>query len=172
MTEQCDAHEAADRAACQWTASLRRLGDRWRYLARHEPMNALDYRRIDDNGLSFELLVDGIPLGELVGARDTAIPYWIIEDDLPYLPPNAENHELETRIVTVCSCGEYGCGHTRCRVIRDGDAVLFCDFDIDCAAEGRLRHFAFPRTNYDNIVGQIVRDASAYRESISRENAK
>jgi hypothetical protein len=29
--EQCDAHEAADRAVCQWRASLRRLGDRRRY---------------------------------------------------------------------------------------------------------------------------------------------
>ncbi|WP_231742835.1 hypothetical protein [Stieleria varia] len=29
--EQCRAHEAADRAVCQWRAFLRRLGDGYRY---------------------------------------------------------------------------------------------------------------------------------------------
>jgi hypothetical protein len=70
-------------------------------------MNILSYRSTDHNGLSIELLVDGQPLGDLIGARDGDIPYWIFKDDLPH----AGGHDPELRIVTVCSCGEYGCGH-------------------------------------------------------------
>ena len=65
-------------------------------------MNTLSYRQTDDNGLSFELLVDGEPLGAMVGARDSAIPYWIVEDDLPHLPPHGEEPDPEIRIVAVC----------------------------------------------------------------------
>ena len=50
-------------------------------------MPTLGYRCTEDNGLSFELLVDGQPLGDLVGSRDTAFPYWIVEDGLPRWPP-------------------------------------------------------------------------------------
>jgi hypothetical protein len=122
-------------------------------------MNVLDYRTSDENGLSFELLVDGQPLGTLVGARDTMIPYWIIEDDLPYFPPHGPRHDSDVRIVTVCSCGEYGCGHTECRVIRGNDGVVFRDFDMDCTREGRLTQFTFFRENFDAVVGEIVAKA-------------
>jgi hypothetical protein len=87
-------------------------------------MNTLGYRCTEDNDLSFELLLDGQTLGALVGARDTAIPYWIIENDLPHWPPRGEPHDPEIRIACLCSYGEYGCGHTLCRVIRDGDNPL------------------------------------------------
>ena len=125
-------------------------------------MNRLDYRTSEENGLSFELLVDGQPLGLLVGARDTIIPYWIIEDDLPYFPPNWKDHDPEIRIVTVCSCGDEGCGSTQCRVIREGDLVLFRDFDYDASAEGAKKVFRFSRHNYDAVVAEIVRQAKEY----------
>ena len=51
-------------------------------------MNALSFRTSTENGLSFELLVDGEPLGKLIGSRDTEIPFWLIDDDLPYFPPS------------------------------------------------------------------------------------
>src|SRR6476646_7760930 len=94
-------------------------------------MNTLAFRTTEENGLSFELLVDGQPLGELVGARDMAIPFWIIEDDLPYWPPHGEHRDPEIRIVCCCSCGEYGSGHNQCRVVREGDEAAFRDFDLD-----------------------------------------
>jgi hypothetical protein len=52
-------------------------------------MPTLSYRCTEDNGLSFELLVDGEPLGALIGSRDTAFPYWIVEDGLPRWPRTA-----------------------------------------------------------------------------------
>jgi hypothetical protein len=132
-------------------------------------MNKHGYRCTDENGLSFERLVDGEPLGQLVGARDTAIPYWIIEDDLPYYPPHWETHDPEIRIVAVCSCGEYGCGHTQCRVIRSEASVILREFDMDCTAEGRQRQFEIARDSYDFVVSQIVAKA---REQRDRDAAK
>lgn len=125
-------------------------------------MNTLSYRCTDDNGLSFELLVDGQPLGERVSSTHAAIPYWIIETGLPHLT----EAEPDVRMVAVCSCGEYGCGHTRCRVVRDGDVVLFYDFDLDIRTKGRGEVFEFARSNYDEVVSEIVRLAS--RERIGR----
>jgi hypothetical protein len=127
-------------------------------------MNELGYRRTDENGLSFELLVDGEPLGDIVGAQDAAIPYWIIDDDLPYLPPHGAARHSEIRIVTVCSCGEYGCGHTECRVIRLTDSVVFRDFDMDCTPDGKTKQFTFTPENYDRVVGQIVNEAQKYKQ--------
>jgi hypothetical protein len=125
-------------------------------------MNTLSYRQTDGNGLSFELLVDGQPLGAVVGARDNAIPYWIIKDDLPHLPPLGKETEPEMRIVAVCSCGEYGCSHTRCRVIPEGDCITLCEFDVDVSREGRNKVFRFAQLNYDAVVSAMVRLSREY----------
>jgi len=128
----------------------------------NEHLNALSFRQTDDNGLSFELLVDGKPFGASVGARDNAIPYWIIEDDLPHFPPHGEQRDPELRIIAVCTCGEYGCGHTRCRVIAEGDFVTFRDFDLDVSREGSKKVFWFPRLNYEAVVSELVRLSRGY----------
>jgi hypothetical protein len=122
-------------------------------------VNALSYRTSTENGLSFELLVDGQPLHELVGGEDGGIPYWDVEDDLPYYPPHGERREPDSRIVCVCSCGEYGCGHTRCRVERRDDVVVWRGFDCDVSETGRSMVFEFAGENYDAVVSGIVRDA-------------
>jgi hypothetical protein len=127
-------------------------------------MNTLGYRCIEDNGLSFELLVDGQPLGILVGAGDTAIPYWIVEGDLPYFPPNSATRDRDLRIVAVCSCGEYGCGHTRCRVVRSEQSVVFRDFDLNCNPGGRLKQLTFSKSNYESVVSEIVARARERRD--------
>ena len=101
-------------------------------------------------------------LAELIGVTDKAIPYWIIQDDLPYLPPDGAEREPEVRIVTVCSCGEYGCGHTECRVVQDGRVVTFLDFGVGASAEGRKQVFRFSAENYDTVVGEIVHHARGF----------
>lgn len=118
-------------------------------------MAILSYRCTEDNGLSFELLVDGVPLGKLVGSRDTVFPYWIVEDGLPHCPPFREQNDREIRIVCVCSCGEYGCGHTRCRVIEQDDEVVFNEFDVDVSVEGNRMEFRFPVANYETVCREI-----------------
>src|SRR5215831_5874003 len=99
-------------------------------------MQTLSYRCIQENGLSFELLVDGEPLSELVGSRDTAFPYWIVENGLPQYPPHGTPEYPGALIVCGCSCGEYGCSHTGCCVTRDGDEVVLNEFDFDVTPEG------------------------------------
>jgi hypothetical protein len=127
-------------------------------------MNKLAYRCTDDNGLSFELLVDGEPLGKLVGAHDWAIPFWDIVDDLPYFPPHGRKRGADIRIVCCCSCGEYGCGHTQCRVLHENDVVLFRDFDFDASPDGQRRVFRFSADNYQTVVSEIVVRARAMQE--------
>ena len=125
-------------------------------------MNTLAYRCTEDNGLSFELLVDGQPLGTLIGSIDLAIPYWIVEDDLPYWPPGAPR-DSEIRIVCVCECGEYGCGHAQCRVLHEGDSVIFRGFDFDVSPAGTKKEFRFASANYEAVVNEIVTKAQAKR---------
>lgn len=122
-------------------------------------VNTLSYRCRCENGLSFELLVDGQPLHELFGGEDGGIPYWDVEDDLAYYPPHGERRVADARIVCVCSCGEYGCGHTRCRVEWHGDVVVWRGFDCDVSEAGRSIVLEFSRENYDAVVSGIVGDA-------------
>lgn len=124
-------------------------------------MNVLSFRCTDENGLSFELLVDGRPLGELVGAKDWAIPYWDVEDDLPRWPLHGPSREPDVRIVCCCSCGDYGCGHTQCRVSRERDQVVLGDFDGDASREGRRQVFRFSSDNYQAVVSQVVARAQS-----------
>lgn len=127
-------------------------------------MPILSYRCTEDNGLSFELLVDGVPLGALVGSRDTAFPYWIVEDGLPRWPPYGPSDSPEVRIVCVCNCGDYGCGHTQCRVIRDGDDVVFHEFAFDVTSDGARKEFRFGAANCDAVCQDIAARARQQRE--------
>ena len=82
-------------------------------------------------------MVDDQPFGELLGDGNEGIPYWDVEDDLPYWPPHGEPRQADVRIVSVCSCGEYGCGHTRCRVEKTEDRVILRDFEGDVSKKGK-----------------------------------
>jgi hypothetical protein len=127
-------------------------------------MPTLSYRCTEDNGLSFELLVDGEPLGALIGSRDTAFPYWIVEDGLPRWPPHGPSDSPDVRIVCVCSCGEYGCGHAQCHVVSEGDEVVFRGFDIDVTRDGARREFRFEAANYADVCKGIAEHARQHRE--------
>jgi len=134
-------------------------------------MSALAYRSSPHNGLSFDLLVDGVALGEVLGDGNEGIPYWIVEDDLPYWPPHGTSRDPDYRIVTVCSCGEYGCGHSRCRVIRAAETVTLCDFDGDIGSDAADRVFSFPRSDYDRVVSGIVAEARQQKQKEGEANA-
>lgn len=125
-------------------------------------MQTLSVRTTDDNGMSFELYVDNVRLCELIGGDNPAFPYWIVEDDLPHFPPqkNVDSSSPTKRIICVCSCGEYGCGHTHCTVDKGGDFVVFRDFAPETSETGRNMQFTFSRRNYDEVVSEIVSAAS------------
>lgn len=125
-------------------------------------MNTLDYRVSDQNGLSFELVFDGQPLSELIGARDTPIPFWLFEKGMADLPPYSPERGDEVRIVAVCSCGEYGCGRSLCRVVREDDSVLFRDFEGDLGSDKSMKEFRVSPDNYSSVISRIVEQASEY----------
>lgn len=127
-------------------------------------MNTLDYRSTDQNGLSFELLVDGQPLDELIGSKDTPIPFWLFDDGMSDLPPYSPERDPEIRIIAVCSCGEYGCGRSLCRVVREGDSVVFRDFEGDLGSEKSLKEFRFSSANYSSVVSEIIKGANEYEK--------
>ena len=118
-------------------------------------MNVLGFRESSDHGLSFELLVDGELVGRLVGGEKTGIPYWLIADDLPRLETSGRT------IVSVCSCGEYGCGSTSCRVVVEGDRILWGDFDGTTSTGVAISFDWYP---YRKVVSEIVSRAHGYRE--------
>jgi len=72
--------------------------------------------------------------------------------------------------VCCCSCGEYGCGHTQCRVVHEGGEFVFRDFDFDVTPEGRGRVFRFPAADYEAVVSEIVELARA-RQSHDQSGA-
>ena len=119
-------------------------------------MNQLTVKVTDENGKSFELLVDGVPLFELLNDGNDGIPYWIVEDDLPYFPPHGTPRQEGIRIVTVCNCGEYGCGHSHCRVTKTEQNVVFDQFQCDRRKEPETTRFTFDRAQYDDVVRTIV----------------
>lgn len=130
-------------------------------------MPILSYRCTEENGLSFELLVDGQPLGVLIGSRDTTFPYWIVEDGLPRFPPHGPSDAPDVRIVCVCSCGEYGCGHAHCHIGHNGDQVVFSAFDFDVTREGALKTFQFESANYEAVCKEISARARQQRELVA-----
>jgi hypothetical protein len=134
-------------------------------------MNTLAFRTSEDNGLSFELLVDGRPLGTLIGSRDTAFPYWIVEDGLPHWPPHGDPDDPAVRIVCVCSCGEYGCGHAQCRVAHEGGEVVFHEFAFDVSREGSRQVFRFPAANYATVCSEIAARVQEQRDRDERARA-
>ncbi len=131
-------------------------------------MNTLDYRETSRWRLSFELLVDDQPISELIGSWDTLaplidIPFWLIDDDLPTLSIYDEEYNPALRILTVTSCcGEYGCGHTRCRVLYTRRRVLFCDFAGAVRAQAQKTVFEFSRWNYDTVIEAMAWRARDY----------
>jgi len=131
-------------------------------------MNTLGYRCTGLNGLSFMLLVDGQPLGQLLGASPVEeIPYGaFIEDDLPRGwgagDPFYRGHEAEVRTVAICSCLVEDCGCILCRVVREGETVAFRDF---WGAEVGGKEFRFSRDNYETVVAEMVAQARAYRDN-------
>lgn len=128
-------------------------------------MNTLSYRTIDQNGRSFELLIDGQPIDELIGAADSAIPYWLFKDGVNELPRKGVSDYF---IVSVCGCGEYGCGNASCQKLDETDCVVLCDFRDDGSSVGNGMTLRFSRENYDSVLADIEREARIFRQARDR----
>lgn len=126
-------------------------------------MNVLNYRTTEENGLSFDLLVDEQPLGRLIGQTDTAIPYWLFDGDLPHFR-RSDIDDFSVRGISVCSCGEPGCGCAECRVVFENDTVAFRDFKPDLRPKEKQTKFRFTKANYDRVISEIMKQVRDYQE--------
>jgi len=126
-------------------------------------MNNLGYRIIEENGLSIELMIDEIPLGELIGSRDMAIPFWLFDKDLPHFPPYGENRDNGMKIVTVCSCGEYGCSHTHCRIVQSENIIILSEFEDGNTGKKSDQEFHISKENYKAVISQILQKINEHK---------
>ena len=124
-------------------------------------MNSLSVAISSDNGLSFDLLIDGISISEILGDRNAGIPYWISERGIPTWPPYDQKDNSNTLIVTVCNCGEYGCGHSRCKVKIEEEVVTLYDFQGDVGQKGKTFIYSFPKTEYLGVMKFISENSIA-----------
>ena len=129
-------------------------------------MNVLSYKITEDNGLSFELLVDGELLRELIDSPNGPLPFWLFlsEKDWPAFDTRSEELASGSRIVTVCSCGEAGCGHSECEILREGETVVFRNFKIEVSPKAKDKEFRFPAENYDAVFAEIMERSHDYEK--------
>jgi hypothetical protein len=129
-------------------------------------MNILDYRSIENHTLSFELLVDGESISELVGTSDTAIPYRLFKNGIALSPIARLNRNIGKQVVAVCSCSEWGCSSTRCDVVKSWDGnIIFRDFLTKIsspASEFNVFMFSFSPVNYDSVITEIFQKIEEY----------
>jgi hypothetical protein len=142
-------------------------------------MNVLGYQCGDANLGSFTLLVDGQPLGALIGGMDRDIPFYLVEEGLPRPTDIAELQWVngvaqyrgrigEVHVVGVCSCGEAGCGCTVCRVVREGEAVVFRDFLGPGIPRLLETGFRFSLSNYQAVMGGIAQCARRAQQAMNQ----
>ncbi len=127
------------------------------------PINTLDVDCCDDHGLSFDLLIDGKFIGLYLKDENGGIPYWLLTEGLPRWSPEETDSDVSVCLVTVCTCGEAGCGHSRCTVRTTEDAVIFEDFRGDVRGEARALRFVFSRADYERVLSLMTEKARAYR---------
>jgi len=48
-------------------------------------------------------------------------------------------------------------------VVREGEDVVFCDFEGDLGSEESLKEFRFSSVNYDSVISKIVNEANGYK---------
>ena len=129
-------------------------------------MNTLSFRTTEDHGLSIELLIDGQSLVELVDLGDPLIPYHYFEGDLPLGYWGADDPSI--KCIGVCVCGISGCGAAECRVVREGDVVVFRDFS-GCVnphvarRKKEEKEIRVTSANYDSVIADIMKQVADYQ---------
>ena len=129
-------------------------------------MNTLSFRTTDDNGLSIELLIDGEPLSKLSpDDEDTKIPYYDFEGDLPLGYWGRDDASI--KCIGVCICGHSGCGSTECRVVREGNTVVFRNIsgcvNPNFPKPDDGKEFRVTSDNYDSVIAGIMDEVKNYK---------
>jgi hypothetical protein len=129
-------------------------------------LNTLSYRKRDNNDLSFELIIDGSPFGDLIGEPDMPITYWyFLDEGFDRQLPRSSWRDDGRRLIAVCSCGESGCGHVDCLVELGTELVIFKNFGGDTARDRMSdMEFRFSVENYQMVLSDIVNTAREYHQ--------
>lgn len=133
-------------------------------------INTLSCNFFDQNGGSFELLIDDVLLTDQANYEDSLIPFWIIDEGIPTFPPHQKAEQISERIVAVCGCGEYGCDCMTCTVEIQNDFVIFKDFRRPGFASVINKTFKFAKENFREVENQLTAESKKIKESL--ENRK
>lgn len=144
--------------------------DNMTYMIRNNSLtdlNVLSYRSLEVHGLSFELMVDRKPMGEIVGTADTAVPYWLFKTGVALRPlSRLENGYTEKCVVAVCPCGTFGCSCISCNVVQSWDRnIIFRDFVTDSRSSClpfNLLMFSFSLDNYTSVLKSVFDDIRVF----------
>lgn len=132
-------------------------------------VNILGYKFFDENGGSFQLLVDEISLAQRVDYEDALIPHWIIDKGIPTIPPYQTPELISERIVAVCSCGEHGCDCITCQVQIEKDFVIFSDFERPGYSRVIDKTFKFTKENFQQVESQLAIDAEKIKKGFEKK---
>ena len=139
-------------------------------------VNRLDFQKniIEDTDppeLLFELVIDGIPLGQLLNTDDNKIPRWYFEkEDLTSY--YNDFRDKTDYVIGVCSCGESGCGMLGCEVTKNDDVVEWKNIFNDGYDHAKNLKFRFARKNYDEVMQKIFAIANGFRNGQESSGVK
>jgi len=119
-----------------------------------------------EHHLSFDILIDGQRMGQLVGPPHYGpVPHWLFQDGaLPTISSAAEE-DMALTVVAVCSCGYVECGYTACRIVPIDDTVILDEFEIDGIRCESSPDFEVPRHQWDQAMQDITWTIRNHRRS-------
>lgn len=133
-----------------------------------QEVNYLSFRIEDENGGSFQLLVDGKPLGEILDYFETLIPYWLLKDGIPTFPPYEDKAKNHKRIVAVCECGEYGCDCVICEILIENDIAELTHYQRVGYSNIIDKSFRFSLENFQDIEFQLTTESKKMEEKLNK----
>ena len=108
--------------------------------------------------LAFDFLIDGLPISQILEDGNEGIPFWLATEGIPTLP--LKEKTSTRRIISVCNCGEYGCGSSNCDIEIKDKEVIFKNFEGDCGDNGQTLVFTFNRTEFDQEISKMIKSAN------------
>lgn len=127
-------------------------------------MNSLSFTTdMTEFGLFFILLIDGIPIQDILELDELGIPFWLIDKGLPRFLETSDNNVF---LVSVCGCGQKDCGHTRCVIEHLDNVVIFKRFMGERNHQRPDKEFIFAAKQFANIEKMMVNLAQQEKQCL------
>ena len=128
-------------------------------------INQLDFQKIEyksEPELSFELIIDGIPVGQLLKTNENEIPHWYFDKE-EFSSYYSDFHKKTFHLIGVCSCGESGCGQLGCEVVKEEDFIILENLFNDGFRYKPELKFTFSRGNYNEVIRKMFLFSEKFR---------